>query len=323
MNAAFRIACLPIASPLVLAPMAGYTTSALRLLAKEAGCGLVFSETISSKAIFHGNERSWSLMAFQPAERPIALQLLGGDPEIVAHAVTRAEELAPDLIDINLGCPKPKVTSKREGAALLADPVRATAIVRAACKAARAPVTVKLRLPDEGARPEFIDFLRGLQDCGAAALTLHPRTVAEGFGGRARWEVFSAVAERISVPLIASGDAKNADDVRALLGMGCAAVMIGRAAIGNPYLFREILADLAGRPAPAQAPAERLSLCLRHLAMLARESDERTAVLVMRKQLGPYLKTVPGHKQLTAALVAIDRYADLAAAIDSIRRGLL
>ncbi|HAK94534.1 MAG TPA: tRNA dihydrouridine synthase DusB [Planctomycetes bacterium] len=322
MTAGFRIAHLSIASPLVMAPMAGYTTSAFRLLAKEAGCGLVFSETISTKGIFHRNERSWVLMAFQPAERPIGIQLLGSDPDIVAHAVARAEELAPDLIDINLGCPTPKVTSKCEGGALLADPARACAIVRAACATAHVPVTAKLRLPGEFVLPEFIDFLRALQDCGVSALTLHPRTVEERFRGRARWEVFPELAPRLSVPLIASGDAKNAQDVRTLLGMGCAAVMIGRAAIGNPHLFKEILADLEGRPAAPQMPAERLALCLRHLAMLAAESGERTAVRHIRKQLVAYLRPVPGHKRLVPELIAIDAYADLAAAIEAIRRNL-
>jgi tRNA-dihydrouridine synthase B len=321
-GAGFRIAHVAIPTPLVMAPMAGYTTSSFRLLVKEAGCGLVFSETISTKGIYHRNERSWDLMAFQAAERPIGIQLLGGEPEIVAHAVKEAEQLAPDLLDINLGCPKPKITSKCEGAALLADPVRACAVVKAACAVATVPVTVKLRLPDGFTVPALADFMRALQDCGAAALTLHPRTVRERFGGRARWEIFPEIAPRLSVPLFASGDAKNADDVRKLLGMGCAAVMIGRAAVGNPLLFKEILAELEGRPAEPQSPAERVALCLRHLAMLAAESDELTALRAMRKQLAPYLRPLPGHKPLVTELTAINDYRSLTEALEGLRTQL-
>ncbi len=320
MTAAFRIAHVAIPSPLVMAPMAGYTTSSFRLLVKEAGCGLVFSETISTKGIFHGNDRSWDLMAFQPAERPIGIQLLGGEPEIVAHAVKEAEKLAPDLLDVNLGCPKPKITSKSEGAALLADPARACAVVRAACATATVPVTAKLRLPDGFSTSALIDFMLELQSCGVAALTLHPRTVRERFGGRARWELFPEIAPRLAVPLIASGDARNARDVRTLLGMGCAAVMIGRAAIGNPHIFAEILAELEGRPPEHQSHAARITLCLRHLAMLAAESDEHTAVRVMRKQLAPYLRPLPGHKQLVCELTAINQYAQLTSALEATRR---
>jgi nifR3 family TIM-barrel protein len=286
--------------------MAGYTSSALRLLAREAGCGMVFSEVIAVKALLYNSPKTGELLRFREAERPIGIQLLSADPDLIARAVPLVEEAGPDGLDINLGCPVPKITSKQEGGALLEDPQRAVTVVGAAARAASVPVSVKLRLPHDADLARFTELCLRFVDTGVAAITLHPRRVADGFRGHSRWEVFGELAARLPVPLIASGDVRRTDHVRGLLAAGCAGVMIGRAAVGNPGIFGVIAAELAGSPPPSTGPAERLKVCLRHLELLREEKGDRRGVLELRKQLSRYLRGVPHSRTLTERLVRVD-----------------
>ncbi len=291
--AGFQIGAITVDPPLALAPMAGYTSSSFRLLAREAGCGMVFSEVVAVKAILYNSPKTAELLRFHEAERPIGIQLLGAEPELVARAVPLAERIRPDCLDINLGCPVPKIVSKQEGGALLEDPPRAIAVVGAAVRAATLPVMVKLRLPHSADLTAFTDLCLRLVDCGIAAVTLHPRRVVDRFRGRARWDVLGKLAPKLPVPLIASGDIKKTSHVRALLAAGCAGVMIGRAAVGNPGIFGVMAAELAGSPPPPGGPAERLVMCLRHLELLRKEKGNRRGVLELRKQVSRYLRGVP------------------------------
>ena len=320
MLAPFRIRDIAVDPPLILAPMAGYTSSPMRLLAREAGCGLVVSEVIAVKGILHGNRTTFALMHFEEAERPIGIQLLSGAPDEIAAAIPAVEERRPDFIDINLACPKHKVTSKREGGALLDDPQRAVAVVRAACRAARGPVTAKLRLAYGEDMESFVDLCRAFVDCGAAALALHPRTVPQGLSGRARWEVFPALAPRLGVPLIASGDVRTPQDAATLFSMGCAGVMIGRAAVGNPGLIGHVARVLRGEPSEPPTCADRLAMCLRHLGLLREQKGDRTAVLELRKQLTRYLREIPHAQETARRLIPITDAEELRIAIESIAR---
>jgi tRNA-dihydrouridine synthase B len=321
--ASFRIRDIVVDPPLVLAPMAGYTSSPLRRLVREGGgCGLVFSEVLAVKGILHRNRKTEELLFFHEDERPIGVQLLGSDPDEVVRAIPVVERVKPDLLDINLGCPKPKVTSKCEGGALLEDPARARAIVRAACATASVPVTVKLRLPRDPDLTRFVDFCLDLAACGAAAITLHPRTVDEGFRGRARWEILSVLSPRLHVPLIGSGDVHTAGDVRQLLAAGCAGVMIGRAAVGNPGIFGQLARELAGLPAEPPTAAERLTLCLRHLDLLGEEKGAFRATLDIRKQLTRYLRGVPHVQETVRRLITIRDFDELRGELAAMRAGL-
>lgn len=291
--------------PLLLAPMAGYTSSPLRLLARASGCGFVFSEVIAVKGLLHGGRKTAELMAFTDAERPIGIQLLGGVPEEIARAVPIVEDAAPDAIDINLGCPKPKITAKGEGGALLEEPDRAVAVVRAAVRATSLPVTAKLRLPSWFTDSSFAAFCRQLIDAGAAALTIHPRRVADGFRGHARWGVLEDLASRLPAPVLASGDIRTPEDARRLLGAGLGGVMIGRAAVGNPGIFRQIAAALAGQEGPPSTLPERVTLCLRHLELLRAEKGDLRAVCELRKQLSRYLRGLPHLHDVTRRLITL------------------
>lgn len=306
----FHIGSVAIPSPLIMAPLAGYTCSCFRRLVKEAGCGLVFTEAISAKGLCHKNQKTHALMRFDDCERPLALQLLASEPDDIIRAIRiiEAEPQVPDLIDINLGCPKPKITRKCEGGALLAQTDKALALVKAACSAASRPVTVKIRLLEQLSLPAFCDVLKAFEDAGAAAITLHPRTVAERFRNKARWSILEACAQAVAVPFIASGDVKNADHAATLLSMGLEGVMIGRAAIGDPLIFRRITQALTGKPVTASQPLEQLALCRRHLNMLKNEIDETMAVYRMRKHYRPYLRGLTDAKRCIRELIALEGF---------------
>jgi tRNA-dihydrouridine synthase B len=314
----FRIRDIVVDPPLLLAPMAGYTSSPLRRIAREFGCGMVFSEVIAVRGLLHRNRRSDELLAFEPSERPIGLQLLSGEPKEIAAAIPHVERAKPDAIDINLGCPKPKVVRKCEGGALLEKPFHAFEVVKAACAVATVPVMVKLRIPEEFELSRFIDLCLDFVDAGVAAITLHPRRVSDGFRGQARWELFAEVSPRIPVPLIGSGDVKTAGDARRLFEAGCVGVMIGRAAIGNPGIFDQIRRELAGLPATPPTAADRLSVCLRHLDMLREAKGDIPAIFEIRKQLSRYAKALPGVQSMVRRIITIADFDELRGALAEI-----
>lgn len=314
-----RIATVTVDPPLVLGPMAGTTNRVFRLLCREGGAGLVCSEMVSINAIAQGNERTLRMLQTSPAEHPVSLQLFGADPAIMRAAVPTVVAAGADIIDINMGCAVPKVRRLGAGVALMADPERAVALTRAAIEAAEVPVTVKLRAGLEAGDDRYLELARRLQDAGVAAVTLHPRTAAEGFRGNADWELIARLVEVLSIPVIGSGDVTEPEDAaRMMRATGCAAVMIARGAWGRPWIFGQAAAALRGEPVPPDPPpAERLAVAWRHAQMLVEECGERLALHQMRAQLHHYVRGLPGARRFRSRANSVATLAQLRALIDS------
>ncbi|MEA4884072.1 MAG: tRNA dihydrouridine synthase DusB [Clostridia bacterium] len=296
LNRPFSVRDVIIANPLVLAPMAGVCDGPFRLLCKEQGCALVYTEMISAMALTHDNRRTHQMMRISDEERPVSIQVFGPDPAVLADAARAAEKAGADIIDINMGCPVPKVVRNSEGSALMRDPERAWAIVRAVCGAAKVPVTVKIRKGWDESSVNAAEFAKGCAGAGASAVAVHGRTKAQGYSGKADWSIIARVVEAVDVPVIGNGDIRGPEDVaRMMAETGCAGVMIGRAALGNPWIFEECLHYLrTGELLPGPTPSERIAMAARHLADSARHSGERTATSEMRKHLAWYIRGLRG-----------------------------
>ena len=295
----FRIGDVTIASPFVLAPLAGVSDSPFRRLAREQGASAVYTEMVSSEGLVRGNQATFDYCEFQPSERPIGIQLFGSDPATMADAARVLSDLPPerrpDLIDINMGCPVRKVVTRNAGAALLQDVPRIVAIVEAMSRATDLPVTAKIRLGWDGGSRNVVDVARALEGAGAKAVAIHARTRAEKFEGTAHWDMIGEAKAAVGIPVIGNGDVRTADDaLRMLATTGCDGVMLGRAAFGDPWVFRRILA-LAERGELLSPPTaqERLEAGVRHLAMLVESAGEAVAAREMRKHVAWYIKGLP------------------------------
>jgi nifR3 family TIM-barrel protein len=301
-----------------LAPLAGVTDSAYRRICAEFGARPVMTEMVSSDGFVRGHpsDKTRRLLRFHESERPIGFQFFGADPAIMAEAARRAAALGPDFIDINAGCPMKKVVAKGAGSALLLDLPLLGRIVRSVVEAAfPLPVTVKIRSGWDHGSVNAVEAARVCADCGAYAVTVHPRPRSQLFGGNADWTVIRAVKEAVPAPVVGSGDIRSPEDARRMLReTGADAVMIGRAALGNPWIFRSTAELLEGRPlSPEPGMDERLALALRHLELLAVEVSERFAVLNMRKFFGWYSRGMRGGAEFR-------RRVFTAETIDEVRR---
>ena len=288
------------ANPFFLAPLAGITDAPTRLLAKEMGAALVYTEMVSAKGMHYGNKNSESLLRIDPDEKPAAIQLFGAEPEMIAWAARFLRDRDHAILDLNMGCPVPKVVKNGEGSALMKDPDAVRRIVAAAVENAGRPVTVKIRSGWNPAAVNAPEIARIAQDAGAAAVAVHGRTREQFYAGRADWSVIARVVDAVDLPVIGSGDVfSGADALRMMAETGCDYVMIARGALGNPWIFREALALYEGRPLP-EPPGlpEKIRVIRRHLALAALEKGERVAVMEMRKHLGWYLKGEPGSAAL-------------------------
>ncbi len=291
-----QIGNITLKNRVVLAPMAGVTDLPFRLLIKEQGCGLVCSEMVSAQALVYGNRRTFKLLTTDPRERPVSIQLFGSDPETMARAAQILAEYPLDIIDLNMGCPAPKVVKNGEGAALLTDPARAARLVQAVTAAVSCPVTVKMRTgwaPGEEIAPQLAVLCA---EAKAAALTVHARYREQFYSGHADWSVIKGVKAAVSIPVIGNGDLFSvADALRMQEETGCDGVMLGRGVLGNPWLVRETVAALAGQPLPPPPTIEeRFTLIRRHFNAQLRFRGEMQGVKEMRKHLIWYLKGFPG-----------------------------
>jgi len=311
MKIKLKIGSLELAENLLLAPMAGITNLPMRLLAREQGAALCFTEMVSVNGLVRDGEKSFSLMRSSAADRPLGLQLFGDDPELLATGARLAAGLG-DLIDINMGCPVRKVVGSGAGSALLQDPDRVRSVVAAVRRATKLPLTVKIR---SGWGADSLNYLligRIAQDEGADAVTLHPRTRAQMFEGHADWQHIEQLKKALTIPVIGSGDLFTAEDVLAMLNMtGCDGVMIARGALGNPWIFREALALQRGETKIPPATEERYGVSQRHLDLFAASAGERVAVREMRKHLCWYARGVQGAAQFRAAVNRLEKRVDL------------
>lgn len=314
-----RIGTLEVACPVFLAPMAGVTDAPQRILAKEFGCGLVYSEMISDKGVNYRNCHTLEMLRSEPAERPLALQLFGAEPESVAEAARYVESLGvADVIDFNMGCPAPKVVKNGEGSALMRDPLLAERILRALRRAVRLPVTVKMRKGWDAQSVNVVELARRAEDAGVDAVAVHGRTRADFYAGRADWDCIAEVKRSLQIPVIGNGDVRSAADAaRMLRETGCDAVMIGRAAQGNPWIFREAAQYLRTGELPAPpALAERRAVLLRHLDLLLAAKGDYIGAREMRKHAAWYTRGLPHAAQLRAAFNRAETRADFAAILE-------
>jgi nifR3 family TIM-barrel protein len=297
-----------------LAPVASITNSIYRRLCKEQGADYCVTELVSSEALTRDSLRSYELARFTPGERPVAVQIFGGDPEKMARAVDLVNELQPDAIDINMGCPARKVVRNAGGSDLLRDLPRLGRVVAAVVRRASVPVSVKIRAGWDESSINAMESARVIEAEGAQWLTLHARTRAQGFGGRARWELIAQVKRAVGIPVIGNGDITSADDaVRMFQETGCDSVMVGRGSFGYPWIFGQIKARLAGRDFVVPAPEERVAMALRNLRMELEESQssERHVVHAMRKHLAWYIADLPGSKEVRTRIFTADTYTEV------------
>jgi nifR3 family TIM-barrel protein len=299
--------------------MAGFTNLAFRRIAKRLGCGLTITEMVMAEGVVRSHPRTMALATLAPEERPASVQIAGGEPETLAEAAARLVDRGADLIDVNMGCPVRKIVDKCAGAAMARDPARAAAAVAAIRRRVPVPVTVKLRTGWDDAR-ESLATARALESAGAAALAVHGRTREQQYAGRSDLDAIRAVKEAVSIPVVGNGDiVRPADAVEMLRRAGVDGVMIGRAALRDPWIFAGAARALAGDPAaPLPSPAERREVLLEFFEETARLQGERSTVLQMRKFAASYLRGFPGARRLREHLNAMSTREDFLAVVDAV-----
>ena len=300
--------------PLLLAPMAGVSEAPFRQICRGMGADVVLSEFLSSEAIRRRIRRTLEGADFEECERPIGIQIYGSDPQAMAEATALiTEHYKPEFVDINFGCPVKKVVQRNGGSGCLRDMDLVERIVRACIGATHLPVTVKTRSGWNDELRDPVGIALRMQDAGARAFTLHARTRTQMFGGRADWDEIARVTEALDIPVIGNGDIQTADDViRMRQHTGCAGIMIGRGAFGNPWLFRDAQALLAGKPRPlAPDAAERFRVAVQHARLALRlQGDSRKTVIEFRKHFGWYTKGLHGASDLRARLFQVETMAE-------------
>ncbi len=308
--------------PTVLAPMAGITDLAFRILVKEMGCGLVVSEMISAKGLLHNNVRTHEMLRIDPRERPTAIQLFGTDPGELAEAAAIVAESGADIIDFNMGCPTPKIVRNGEGSALLRSPKQAAQILAAMVNAVNIPVTVKIRSGWDRQSINAVTVAKHLEQAGVRAITIHARTREQFYAGQADWSVIRDVKQAVAVPIIGNGDVRSLEDARRLLlQTGCDAVMIGRAASGNPWLFKELSAYFDGaRSFEPPSFDEKAALLERHLDMLIELKGLHIAVREMRRHAVGYFKGLPKSAHLRNRINLAEQRQDFMDILTEYRR---
>ncbi len=298
---------------LALAPMAGITNHPFRVLAKELGCRLLYSEMISAKGLLHENKRSRALLYFTEQERPIGFQLFGSDPHILARAAGMLEEHGADFIDLNLGCPTPKITSNGDGGALMRSPEKCRNIFKAVTAAVSCPVTVKMRMGWNRKSVNCHEIALLAEEAGLKAVTLHGRTVDQGYGGQADWTVIKELKEKLAIPVIGNGDVDSPQAAERMLAFcRCDGIMIGRAARGNPWIFKSIISWLQDGEITAPPSLQETSeMILRHFSLLIALKGEAAAAREMRRHAAWYIKGFPGAASIRQKLFRVSGLAEM------------
>lgn len=291
----FKIGNVEIKNRIILAPMAGISNSAFRRIAKEMGVGLVVAEMVSDKAIFYGSKKTIDMLYMKEEERPISQQIFGSDKDSFVYAAKYIlETMKPDIIDINMGCPVPKVATRAQaGSALLKNPNKVYEIVKAVVDAVNVPVTVKIRSGWDEKSINAVEIAKVIEKAGASAITVHPRTRSQGYSGKADWNIIKQVKDAVNIPVIGNGDIKSCYDAKRMLDeTNCDAVMIGRGLLGNPWLIRDCIDYLNNKKIKEVSILDRLNMVLKHFNYLLEFKEEKIAVLEMRTQVCYYLKGI-------------------------------
>ena len=289
-----NIGNLTLKNNIFLAPMAGVTDIVFRMICKEYGCGLVYSEMVSAKGISHNNKNTKEMLEISEKERPCAIQLFGSDPKILADTAKEVEKNA-DIIDINMGCPAPKIVKNNEGSALMKNPELIGKIIKSVSSAVEKPVTVKFRKGFDDTCINAPEIAEIAEKNGAAAIAVHGRTREQYYSGEADWDIIKEVKKRVRIPVIGNGDVDSPEKAKALFDhTGCDAIMIGRGAEGNPWIFKRAVHYInTGEILPEPTISEKLTLALNHLDMLVKDKGEYRGVREMRRHLGKYIKGMP------------------------------
>lgn len=308
-----KIGNVEIKGMAALAPMAGVTDRAFRELCVAFGASYVVGEMVSAKGISFNSERSKELMLLSENERPAAVQLFGSEPQTVAAAAVTAMEYKPDIIDINMGCPAPKISGNGAGSALMKNPDLCGKIVEAVCKAVDVPITVKIRKGWDDKSVNAVEVAKICEQAGASAITVHGRTREQFYSGKADLDIISKVKKAVNIPVIGNGDITNANDAAQMLEKtNCDMVMIGRGALGNPWIFREINAWLNDlRPMFPPSPAEKVTVILRHIQAMCDYKGEEIAMREARKHVGWYMKGFKNAAELRREAGYLKTYEEL------------
>ena len=307
-----KIGNVTLSGPVLLAPMAGVTDSPYRILCKEMGCDLVYTEMVSAKAIYYHNKNTEELMSYQPEEAPVAVQLFGSDPKIMAEMAAQIEDRFA-LIDINMGCPVPKIVKNGEGSALMRRPELIREILTEMVKTVHKPVTIKIRKGFNDEEVNAVEIAKIAEDCGAAAITVHGRTREQYYSGKADWDIIRQVKEAVSIPVIGNGDIFCAEDgVRMMEQTGCDGIMIARGAKGNPWIFRDMKQYLADGTIPPKPTTDEIyDMVLRHVELQVKHQGEHMGMLEMRKHASWYTQGCPNSSALRREVNQVETIAEM------------
>ena len=320
-----KIGSVTLKNNIILAPMAGVTDLPFRLLCKEQGAGLLCMEMVSAKAIQFQNKNTEALMEIHEEEQPVSLQLFGSEPDIISEMAKRIEEKPFAILDINMGCPVPKIVNNREGSALMKEPALVREILTQTVKAIQKPVTVKIRKGFNEENINAVEIAKIAEDCGVAAVAVHGRTREQYYSGKADWNIIRQVKEAISIPVIGNGDVTDAITARNMIEQtGCDGIMIGRAVQGNPWIFREITSYFDTGIVPSRPSKQEMrETILRHARLQLQYKGEYIGIREMRKHISWYTTGMPNSAKLRAKINAIESFSELEEAVSGIFREVI